>query len=86
MGVGALLSLIDATPVIETPALDASVSAIDFACAIACWRAWACALAGSSTRNVTPSRVVAPAARPSSMASPILSRSRIVTATPFESV
>ena len=71
---------------IETPALDASVSAIDFAWVIACLRACSWAFAGSSTRKVTPSSVVAPAARPSSMASPILSRSRIVTATPLERV
>ena len=71
--------MIELTPWIDTPAALASACALVFASAIAAVRAWASAFVSSSTRNVTLSRLVAPAARASSIASPRTSSLRTVT-------
>ncbi len=76
--------MIEATPSIEMPAAEARVSALDFASAMAAWRAWASAAASSLTRKLTLSSEVAPAARLLSIASPSFVRSWTVTVTLFD--
>src|SRR5436190_7809873 len=83
---GVETSLIVATPVIAMPAALASASAFARAWVIASVRARDWAAAGSETRNETPSRVVAPAAREPSIASPTWSRLRTVTSSPLKKV
>ena len=82
-GVGADCSLIEATPMIETPAALASASAFARACFIAWVRAWPSAPLGSSTRKVIPSSVEPPETSAPSTASASFSRSRTVATTPL---
>ena len=77
--------MIELTPEIVTPAAEASALALARASATAAVRAWRLGAVGSSTRKVTPSTVVAPAATAASTRSPTLAMSWTVTDTMFVS-
>jgi len=82
-GTVAVFSAMELTPAMVTPAAVASALALAFASATAAVRAWASAPVSSSTRKLTPSIEVAPAATAASTRSPTLAISRTVTATMF---
>ena len=79
--VGTVVSVIEATPLIGTPAAEVSASALALASAMASWRAWAWTLFGSLRRKLMPLTVVAPAAIASSIDRATDLRLRTVTLT-----
>ena len=81
VGTGALVSAMEMTPVMVTPAAAAIVSALARAARTACSRALASAVVWSSSRNVMLLTSVAPAPVAASMTAPVLVMSRTVTVT-----